>query len=333
VGTVTLRDVANAANVSTATVSRALAHPQTVGVETGERVVRLAEALGYVRNGAAGALASSRSCLIGVLMPRTLDEGHAAMLAATEAALAANGYGSLILLAPTLAGFRRIVSAGVEGIALLGTGLADELRAQAAVRQLPLADLCTGRQTQNAFGGALDLIRGTATVGAYLFGLGHRRFALIGARELAGVWHDCTAALESALGEYPGATVVQASVTSFDFDSAATRVREWLGQPTPPSAIICSDDVLAAGALRGCARAGKDVPSDVSVVGVGDFTWSRHTEPALTTLRLPWAAAARSVAARLLAEISASEEGPAPETPPPVARLVVRGTSDVAKAR
>ena len=324
---VTLREVAAGAGVSIATASRALADPRRVGLELGDRVAQVAAQMGYVRNGAAGALASSRSRLVGILMPRTLDEGHAAMLVSVEAALAAVGYGSLIVLGPTTEGFRRTLSAGVEGLALLGGELSDEARAQAVERRVPVAGLGAGASAD----GELDIGRGMARVGAYLTGLGHRRFALMGSQERSGVWCDCTRAMESVVAEHPNATLLQASAPSFDFDGAAMRVLEWLRQPTPPTAIICSDDRLAAGALRGCAHAGVAVPARVSVVGVGDFAASRHTEPGLTTVRLPWASAAQRVAARLLAEVSPSDEPVAvAAAPSPVARLVVRASSGAA---
>jgi len=327
---VTLREVAAAAGVSIATASRALADPRRVGLELGDRVAQVATQMGYVRNGAAGALASSRSRLVGILMPRTLDAGHAAMLASVEGALAAVGYGSLIVLGPTTEGFRRTLSTGVEGLALLGAELSDEALAQAVERRVPIVGLGAGAASG---AGELDIAQGMARVGAYLAGLGHRRFALMGSQERSGVWCDCTRALESVVAEHPNATLLQASAPSFDFDSAAMRVRDWLRQPTPPTAIICSDDVLAAGALRGCAHAGVAVPARVSVVGVGDFAASRHTEPGLTTVRLPWASAAQRLVARLLAEVSPTDEPAAvAAAPSPVARLVVRASSGAAPA-
>ena len=326
-GVATLREVAAGAGVSIATASRALADPRRVGLELGDRVARVAAQIGYVRNGAAGALASSRSRLVGILMPRTLDEGHAAMLASVEASLGVVGYGSLVVLGPTTEGFRRMLSAGVEGLALLGAELSEEALAQAIERRVSIAGLGAGA----SWGGELDIGRGMARVGAYLAGLGHRRFALMGSQERSGVWCDCTRALESVVAEHSNATLLQASAPSFDFDGAAMRVREWLRQPTPPTAIVCGDDVLAAGALRGCAHAGVAVPTHVSVVGVGDFAASRYTEPGLTTVRLPWASAAQKVVARLLSELSPSEELAAfAKAPSPVARLVLRASSGAA---
>ena len=324
-----MREVAAAAGVSTATVSRALSDPVLVGLEVGERIRRLAKDLGYVRNGAAGALSSSRSRLLGVLTPAALDEGHAAMLAAIQASLAAADYASLVLMGPTREGFHRILSAGVEGIALLGASISDEMLELATARGLAVADVGEGQGPRPVSEGDLDLTRGAATVAAYLSELGHRRFGLIGAREPWGIWSDCTKALEAALGERADTVVLQAPAASFDFDVARDRVQEWLQQPMPPTAIICSDDLLAAGAVRGCASAGVSVPGDVSVVGVGDFAWSRHGQPALTTLRLPWKMAAQGVAARLLAARACVPGGAATlaERAQPAARLVVRGTS------
>jgi len=324
-----MRDVAAAAGVSTATVSRALADPHRVGADLGERIAHLAAHMGYVRNGAAGTLASSRSRLVGILMPRTLDEGHAAMLASVEAALAAEGYGSLILLEPTAEGLRRTLSAGVEGVALLGAELPEEARAQAMARGVPMVDV----GAHGAEVGELDIGRGVARAATYLFGLGHRRFALIGSQERSGVWRDCTRALENVVGDHSNFSVLQATTPSFDFDSAAERMHGWLGQPTPPTAILCSDDVLAAGALRGCARSGIAVPGQVSVVGVGDFAASRHTEPALTTVRLPWASAARRLVGRLLGEMSPGDDPSAAAAPSPIARLVVRASTGPAPIR
>ena len=92
------------------------------------------------------------------------------MLVSVEAALAKVGYGSLIVLGPTTEGFRRTLSAGVEGLALLGGELSDEARAQAVERRVPVAGLGAGASAD----GELDIGRGLSQYGRYPARLGRK---------------------------------------------------------------------------------------------------------------------------------------------------------------
>lgn len=322
----TARDVAAAAGVSTASVSRALNAPDSVRAEVRDRVARAVAELGYVRNGAGRALASLRSGVIGAVVPCLADGVHDRILAALETGLRSSGY----VLAVAVAGpadaadqTRKLLSLGVEGIVSVGANSAD-VRALADTRQIPCIEIAADSHASEAECIGMDFTRAATTVARYLHGLGHRRFAVFGSPAAKSVlWTSRQAALQRAMSALAGVSVIEVPTMAPTFDRAAEVASRLVRQPLPPTAIVCADDLTAAATVRGCEHVGAAVPRDVSVTGFGDVEWCRHARPALTTLRLPLADAGLAAADRLLARLA----GRSVDRASLVARLIVRGSS------
>jgi LacI family transcriptional regulator len=328
----TAHDVAVAAGVSTASVSRALNAPDSVRPEVRDRVVRAVAELGYVRNGAGRALASLRSGVIGAVVPCLADGVHDRILAALETGLRSSGY----VLAVAVAGpadaaeqTRKLLSLGVEGIVSVGADSPD-VRTLADIRKVPCIEIVADSPTVDDECVGMDFTRAAMTVARYLHGLGHRRFAVFGGPAAASVlWAGRHAALQRAMAALAGVAVIEVPVMLPTFDLAAEVASRLVRQPLPPTAIVCADDLTAAAALRGCEHAGAVVPRDASVTGFGDVEWSRRVRPALTTLRLPLADAGLAAADQLLARLA----GRSVDRASLVARLIVRGSSGPAPAQ
>ena len=322
----TARDVAEAAGVSTASVSRALNAPDLVRPELRDRVAQAVAELGYVRNGAGRALASLRSGIIGVVVPCMDDGLHDCILAALESGLRASGY----LLAVAVAGpteaaeqTRKLLSLGVEGIVSVGADSADA-RALAESRQIPCIEIAADSLASNSNCISMDFTRAAMTVVRFLHGLGHRRFAVFGGPAAkSALWVTRQAALQQAIGALAGISVIEVSCMVPTFEMTAEAASHLVRQPLSPTAIVCADDVTAVAVVKGCEHVGAAVPRDVSVTGFGDVEWCRYARPALTTLRLPVADAGLAAADQLLALLA----GRTVVRASLVARLIVRGSS------
>lgn len=330
----TVRDVAEAAGVSTASVSRALNAPDSVSAEVRNRVSREVAALGYVRNGAGRALASQRSGVVGVVLPSLAGDLHDRVLAALEEALRPSGH----VVALGVAGAEdpvecasRLFALGAEGIVSIGNGDTGRLRSVADRRGTPCIEVVAERVHAAPDTIGLDFRRAGLTVAQYLYGLGHRRFALLaGAGSAHALDRARAESLQAALAALPAVSVIETTTRTETFDAAIEATCRLLQRPSPPTAIVCTDDVLAAGAARGCEQSDVAIPAEVSIAGFGDSEWTRHLRPALTSVRLPVAASGRAAAEWLLERLANRTTGSGPAL---VARLIVRGSSGPAPHR
>ena len=149
----------------------------------------------------------------------------------------------------------------------------------------------------------LDYAKGAGEAVQYLWNLGHREFAFIAGPQDRPSHVAYRQAVESAareLGVRPGVIEGENSVEGGEL--AAVRL---LTRRDPPTAILCSNDMTAIGAIRGLSRSGIRIPADVSVVGADDIAFAALTSPPLTTVRISprrLGALACEVLARMLGE-------------------------------
>ncbi|MCB2099833.1 MAG: LacI family DNA-binding transcriptional regulator [Rhodobacterales bacterium] len=327
----TLRDIAEAAGVSTATVSRVLNSPDAVRPALRERVSRTIAELGYVPHGAARALASQRSRTIGAIIP-TLDNAiFAAGIEAFERRLDQDGYTLFVALSDydpqhELRHMRGLLGRGVDGMLLVG-GLHEAASYDLIRRQ--------GRPYVNTWvhdprGGhpciGFDNRSASRRAAEHLLDLGHRRIAMIAgvlafndrARERVAGVRDALAARGLDLAD---ADLVE---RRYDIAEARQAMGQLLEGPRPPSAVVCGNDVQAIGALLECQARGVAVPGQVSIIGFDDLPLTAHLAPALTTMHVPSRDMGRRAAEYLLDRLAGRPAAPALEL---AVDLVVRGTT------
>ena len=293
---VTIRDVAKAAGVSVATVSRVLNESGYSDKDTKARVSAVAERLGYQRNVNWSRLASQRSQTVLFLLGNrdALNSMQMRLLVGAERALQQEGYDLVFSRHVYQAGERPDVlklprmaaqSGAVDGIILAGLHHPNLLQALSK-RKLPsvlLGNNYSGReQKQNAV--YYDDENGLLEAATYLVRLGHQRIAFVGngskpwfARRRAGY----RKAMELARRE-PIEVVDDWQVSTSDYGQLA--VAELLRSEAPPSAIIAGNDEIAAGAWKELARRRIALPTEMSLVGFGDRAEFSILEPALTTV-------------------------------------------------
>lgn len=280
---VTLREVARAAGVSTASASRALARHGAVSAGLRQRIQAAADRLGYTPNLAARSLAGRGSGLVGVMVDSLAEPLIADTVAALERRLAAAGYGLLIVAAREspahrLGALRELLSRGAEALVLAEPAHGQELAAELRARGLPWIALA-----EDLAGGAVAVDpgrrRGAELAGRYLLDLGHRRIGVIAAT--AGT----AAGVADALADGNLALPAVAPPTR-DAEAAQAAMRLLLGQGDPPSAVVCGSDLYALAAVRACLGQGIAVPGTISIIGFGDAEFARRAIPALTTVRL-----------------------------------------------
>lgn len=325
----TLQMVADLAGVSPATASRALARSAAVHPDTIERVVTAAESIGYLPGGPARALASGRTQTIGAVIP-TLDHAiFARAIQAMQTVLARRGY-QLLLAAhdysalQEAAAVRAMLGRGVDGLMLVG---ADHLpETWALLRSAPIPVVLSWSFDDRLDSIGFDNAQAGQLAAEHLLALGHRRFGMVSgftqandrARlRLAGVRR----ALAEAGLDLPAWRVAEQPFTLAGGRAGLTQL---LGLAESPTAIVCGNDLLAAGVLFEAAERGVPVPRALSVVGIDNLEIASHIAPALTTIHLPTSELGRAVAEHLLARLD-GHAGPR-RTELPIA-LVARRSS------
>jgi LacI family transcriptional regulator len=306
-----LSDVARGAGVSLATASRALSDPELVRADTRSRVRDVAAMLGYVPHGAARALATRRSRTIGAVFPPVDNPIFAAATQALAHDLAAAGYTLLLATheydpAGELGATRALIERGVDGVVLVGMdhdpALFELLSRSDVPYELMWSLDSSGHHHCIGVAHRLASIRVTQ----HLLDLGHREFAVIAghtghndrARErLAGV-HEALAGRGIAL------RAERVFQTDFSVPHGRRAFAELLGRAPGFTALVCSNDLLAIGALTECLRRGIAVPQRISITGFDDIDMAAEVTPALTTVHVPAAEIGRIAATRMLARLA-----------------------------
>ena len=322
----TIRDVAERAGVSIATVSRVLNDRADVSVETRERVREVARSVGYSADPAARALATQRTRLVGVVVGD--NAGHrdlslvffGKVLAAISRRLAHAEYEALL----------QAIDGGVQhrfdAAILIGLDGDDPLVAELSDRDIPLVGvdvrISGGR---SAFVGS-DHADGVRLALAHLYALGHRRIAHLAgaANTLAG--GDRIAAFRRETDRL-GLALSDEYVREGDF-SSASGYRETcsvLALPERPTAIVAASDLMALAALQAIRDVGLEPATDVAIVGFDDLEAAALAHPPLTTIRQDRQELGTVAAERAIELIEDPEASP-PATVLPV-ELVVRASS------
>lgn len=328
-----LIDVARDAGVSPATVSRAIAQPELLSVETLARVRSSALRLGYSPDAAARALASGRSMTIGAVMP-TLDNAiFSRALQAMQLALAAEGYQLLVAShdyndrAETEA-VRTLLSRGVDGLMLVGAERAPDTLALLRIAGVPVVLTWCGKAdtpsvtVDNALAGAL--------AAEHLVALGHRRIGMISGSQQ---FNDRQRArmqgardfLERAGIGLPRALTCQQPPSIAGGRAGCSILLELAD---PPTALIGGIDLIAIGCIAEAQARGMSVPDDLSVAGIDDLDMSAHLLPSLTTVHVPTAQIGAEAARKLVAILQNRQTEPSITLP--VELIVRKSTTSVA---
>lgn len=336
-GDAKLVDVARLAGCSPATVSRVLNGNPTVGRSVRDRVKQAAAELGYVPNGSARALRSTRTRLVGAIIP-TLDHAiYATMVDGLQGRLAEKDV-SLIIntsvydLDLELDQARLLAERGAESIVLVGTRHKPQTLALLEHRRIAYVFTYTCAPTATGAAIGFDNEKAGRTAARFLIDLGHRRLAMI-----AGITQDNDRAEGRLAGfrdEVARSGLDPAAVpvieAAYAFGNGRSGMRTLMTAAEPPTAVFCGSDILAAGAIKYCQEERIAVPGDVSILGFDNLEIAELTVPELSTLEVPARDMGRHAADYILASPLQRRHLRQRELP---IRLIVRGSTGPAPKR
>lgn len=326
---VTVHDVARAAGVSISTVSRALASPERVAVETRDRVTRIATELGYRPNQAASGLRMGRTHAVGLLVPDLENPYFATVTKAVQARARAEGYEVFVAdsdedpdVEAELIG---ALASRTDGLLVASPRSGDaELRAALVGVTAVLANRELGGsadpETPEVPCVSVDDADGVAQVLGHLYALGHRKVGVAagpssswsGGRRVAGL---------KAAAEQRDVELVELG-TFQPYFAGGTQAADY-ALASGVTAVVAFNDLMALGILDRLRHRGVDVPGEMSVVGFDDVQLATLVSPALTTVHAPLARLGRRAVDLLLARLrggtSASSQLPV--------ELTIRGST------
>lgn len=309
-----LRQVAITANVSTATVSRAINTPHLVSPKLRERINEAIDRLGWVPDGTARALATKRSHTIGAVFPTLTHGDFARATTAIQQELQSRGYTLLLAcsdydLEQEFQQIKKFIERGVDGLILVGENHHPELARLLARRDVPTINTfvyspqthgtCIGPDNRKLF---FDMTR-------YLIEMGHRIFAVV-AQSVEN--NDRAEArlqgIQDALAEEGIAVRPQHfAIGQWSISEGRNLFRRVMSTQPRPTAVICGNPSLAVGAYLESLAMGLKVPHDVSIVGYDDIEVMSHLPVSLTTVRVQSEQVGRNAARYLMARLEDEE--------------------------
>jgi LacI family gluconate utilization system Gnt-I transcriptional repressor len=305
-GSVTLAHVAMLAGVSPITVSRVVNRPELVTAETLESVRKVIDRTGYVPNMLAGGLASRRSRLVAAIVPSITNAIFVDSVQAFNDRLWEAGYQVLLGLSGYPATREDALLAAVlsrrpDAVLLTGINHSPEVRQRLLAARIPVVETWDMTPTP------IDMLVGFShekvgeAVARHLLAKGHRRVGLITADD-----ERAQARRRGFLNEIARAGIDAESVT-IAAPSTLTQGRQGLAQLLDRgrgiTAVFCSSDLLAHGALEETRARGLAVPGALAIIGFGGLEFTEHTFPALSSVAVDRAGIGRRAAEEILARI------------------------------
>jgi LacI family transcriptional regulator len=308
-----IREIAKRAKVSTATVSRTINRIPTVDPQLAKRVWKVVDELGYYPNTHARALVSGKTRLFGLIVSEITNPFFPEIVQSFENIAVQHNYE--ILLTSTIHdpkrmenSVRRMIERRVEGVAVLTFGMEESLFDGLRFRKVPLVFVDVGPAMSGVSNIRIDYQNGIRQAVQHLAALRHERIAFV-----TGPLHLKSAqarkfAFEEAMREI-GMPVATAFVVEGDhtMEGGMKAVASLASLSPRPTAILCSNDMTAIGAMREAYDIGIEIPRELSVVGFDDVRLAQFMTPPLTTVQMSQSELATLAFKALLAEVEREE--------------------------
>ena len=321
----TIDDVARRAGVSSAAVSFAMNGRRGVGEATRARILDAAAELGWRPSAPARALSRARAGAIGLLLARPVerlevDPFFLRFLAGVERGLARTDHALLLRVLDSagpvdVAAYERLAASGrVDGFLLCDVELDDPRFGPLAEAGLPV--VVAGHPPGPCPFPSLETrhAEGLAEATAHVIALGHERIGFLGGR---GRYEYEQARLGAWRGALARAGLTEGPVAFGDPEAVLADAR-------PPTALVCTSDVLAAASLARARERGIAVPGQLALTGFDDSPLAALSSPPLTSVRIDYAQFGEAAAAALLAAIAGE---PPPAFEPAAPQLLARGST------
>ncbi len=324
----TILDVARLAGVSTATVSRVINSADSVRDETRKKVLLAMKKCNYKYNALARGFVTKKSNTIGLIIPTISNSVFA------ESTLGVQEYADQKNIRVVLGNsyykysqeenlIKVLRENQVDGLIITTTNLKGEILKSLVDENFPFVLLFSTVKGGPISAVGIDNYRGGYIATEHLISLGHKRICMVAGNfsmtdRSFHRWHGYKKCLRDKGIAYDKELLVQ---TDYSLSGGRDSIKKLLSLPSPPTAVFCSNDHIALGAMKGAREAGLTLPKDLSIVGFDDMQTASYMVPPLTTIHQP-AYEMGKRAAKLLLQLIAKESKPVQEMMD--SRLIIR---------
>lgn len=327
---VSVKDVAEGAGVSVGTVSNVLNRPGKVSAATVERVQRVIDELGFVRNDAARQLRAGRSRSIGLIVLDLRNPFFAEVARGAEDRAAQEGLSVLVADSADDGGRERAHLSLFEeqrSFGVLLTPVGDDLETVRRMRErgIPVVLVDHDGSAEGVPSVAVDDVEGGRIAAEHLVERGRRRLAFVGGPASLRQVRNRLAGARSAT-EAAGAPLEHVVTDALTVHGGRAAGAALLARPSRerPDGIVAANDLVALGLLQALVMTGSArVPDDVALVGYDDIDFAASAVVPLTSVRQPARAIGATAVELLLDASRGGDVGHASFRP----ELVVRATS------
>ncbi|MGH9068141.1 MAG: LacI family DNA-binding transcriptional regulator [Acidimicrobiales bacterium] len=302
---VTMRQVADAAGVSPATVSRALSGSQQVDPELRARVVASAQRLGYRTNRVARALRTRSTGTVGMVVPNITNPFFPVVIQAVEHELRQHNVRLLLCDSADDVGqeaelLRILLDHRIDGILI---SACDRIASRSAIRMaaglVPVVQVDRVAVADLHFVG-VDQHAAMAAVVDHLVDLGCRRFAYVSSSTHISTSMERLRSYARLVRAVDEPSAGRTYIGDFSLEWGREAARRICDEHDLPDAIVCANDLVAAGVLQVMEERGTAVPGEVVVTGFDDTVLATVSRPQLTTIRQPLAEIGREAVEAVL---------------------------------
>ena len=330
----TIEDVASAAQVSLATVSRALRDLPNVAPETRDRIHRIAAELDYLPDPSAARLATGRTGAIAMIVPVVNTWYYSQLIAGVDIACREAGHEVLVMSASghpgpgrqLASGLARSVIGRADGLILVDLQLSDTERDALLTSGLPAVTI--GDSTEGIASVGIDNAEAGRLATAHLIAQGHRRIGLVGGRRANPLGHQVPAQRRHGYLNALTATGIDidpALIVEGEFSVAGGHLscQPLFDLDEPPTAVVATSDETAFGVMMAAGERSLSIPDDLSLVGIDDHDVAPVV--GLTTVRQDVPAQGMMAARRVL-QMLASDQTLVDSVTAPI-ELVIRSST------
>ncbi|WP_419805538.1 LacI family DNA-binding transcriptional regulator [Terriglobus sp.] len=311
--------VARKARVSTATVSRTINGSASVQPKTAERVRKAIAELGFYPDTNARALGSGRSSLYGLIISDITNPFFPELVKAFEEM--AVKHQKEILIANT--GYdprrlelcvRRMLQRRVDGVAIMTSEMDDSLLSDFKTRKIPLVLLDRTASGPGVSSIRIDYAGGVLEAVQHLVTLGHSGITFISGPDTLATARERLQAFRDGCERHSiRLTPKHIAHGDHGVEGGYRAMQDLLRDCAGFTAVVCSNDLTAIGAMETIYEHGLRIPEDISVVGYDDILLSAYTRPGLTTVNVPREEVAGAAFLSLLSFDQGDDAAPAPE--------------------
>jgi DNA-binding LacI/PurR family transcriptional regulator len=289
-----IKDIARIAGVSHTTVSRALHDSPSISTQTKARIRAIAVQIGYNPSAAARSLKTNRSQALGVIVSHIADPFFSEIIQGIDDVAQDHGYSLFIAAAQQdpereQSIIRSMREHRVDGVILCSPQLTTAQNLQLQSYGIPIVAINNQGSGEYQYSIQHDDVDGSRQACEHLVGLGHERVAYLGDASSGRTTHDRLSGYQQVMAEHRY-LILDGYTQEVWGNSAAQGIESaehFLSLRARPTAIICYNDMVAVGMLKGLQLAGINVPREISLTGFDNILYSDYTHPPLTTIDQP----------------------------------------------